>query len=1288
MSSIPTREIDGDVAIGRHVSIGGKGIVRSNLTVGHNLTVEGWLEAPNIKGAAKGLFKDEAQLTENYPEPDEGWWALVAVDASETSDHLGQLYIATGGKWVAQTDSSGKPILKGNPTMDAQKYREEVDALEERIETLAVELDDVVEFDDVALGVTVVNEKCNKKSSDEGCSVVANVIVTGQIMFALKYTADSTTTYYADWLDGDLFGTATSIGRRPVAGRLYINKAANTCYRADAVNGTLAIVGSNLQIGTGASKAFSGSRGVALEKKMTTAEGNIKTLQSDVKTAQESADVAQETADTNTGLLNKLEVWESKADASAVTISTRSPQSETAAHSVTLAAATAGTAGVMSAQSVKDISDLKSGLQSTDENVSGLQDDMTAAQADIESNTEGLAAFGDVVNIDNSVIVDKPFVQYVDLKLPSGTLWAHQNFVDESGDSLCYQWGDTEGYSTETYEGNKDYSWGDYKFCQGTNKTLTKYCDNSDYGTVDGITAIEKADDVALQTAGAYNLPTYEQAGELLTYTNIYLIKKDGTEVLGTYLATSGGMVYFGNGIDQNDIKQWEVRSKTDANAKLVIPTSGGIYNGGKYYVGTDGGFWLNKVNSGLPDRAYVLYFNNMACVRTVLERCYGLPVRGVAKNIPVSLPTNGGTLATETEITSLQTDVAALQGTASEQGAAITALQTAQKSTEGDVTALQGRMTTAEGNISTLQGGVGTLQTDVKAAQTDIGALQTGQSEQGRTLETLGTEYAATKSDVEHLNETMGPYSERESITLTPTTTGYVIDASGAKVAKAGWAMSEFTAEKGNVYLFKPGATDGNVSVFAEAITSVETRAVDYTYTYNDDGTIATAAATYNGKTHSYTYAYDASGNVTITETGVGVVSDLPMTYTTTVGSYSPLVRLNADAELPKDGYCRYMSHFKGNSALKVVVSYKVDSVDLTMKVTRDGVLASISTQLGNLSQKEDETRGMLEKMNESYVIVKSSKDTTANVDGKTVDIPARTKVKLTPMKTLSFFKNWIDNPLCFCDASHLDTSKFTTLNNMFACSKSHLGTLDVSAWDVGAVTNMQSTFQNCSSLTSLDVSAWDTSAVTNMQSTFNWCSSLTSLDVSAWDTKNVTNMSGIFNGCSSLTSLDVSAWDTKSFTQIGSIFFGCAKLSKIDVTKWDTSKVTNMYCAFNMYPYANTVLKSLDLSSWSTESLTEPLGTESGVYQWFSGLNALTEVIFGEKWGMNQKDIPLDLRRLGEKQSYKLTDATWASMLTMYDRKSAGLADMTIKLSTKHNVPSGWEEAMTARGYIITKS
>lgn len=169
--------------------------------------------------------------------------------------------------------------------------------------------------------------------------------------------------------------------------------------------------------------------------------------------------------------------------------------------------------------------------------------------------------------------------------------------------------------------------------------------------------------------------------------------------------------------------------------------------------------------------------------------------------------------------------------------------------------------------------------------------------------------------SEVKHLSETMGAYSDRPDITLVAKETNKAISADGVKVTKAGWAIAEFTAEKENIYLFKPNEVDSDVCIFAEEITNIETRSIDYTYTYNTDGTIATAKATYLGETHTYTFAYAEDKSYTITDKAGKTVDALPMTYETKVGSYSPLVRLNADAELPIDGYCRYMSHFKGNS-------------------------------------------------------------------------------------------------------------------------------------------------------------------------------------------------------------------------------------------------------------------------------------------------------------------------------------------------------------------------------------
>lgn len=231
----------------------------------------------------------------------------------------------------------------------------------------------------------------------------------------------------------------------------------------------------------------------------------------------------------------------------------------------------------------------------------------------------------------------------------------------------------------------------------------------------------------------------------------------------------------------------------------------------------------------------------------------------------------------------------------------------------------------------------------------------------------------AAKETDVARLKRSLGPYTEREDIVLEASQMGYVISADGVKTAKSGWAMAEFTAELGNEYLFKPGATDGNVCVFAEYIDKIERRAIEYSYTYDETGRIATAKATYGGETHSYSYVYQAqegstengSENCIITNDQTGQTVDyLPATFQTTVGSYQPMTLLNADAELPEDGYCRFVSNFQSRSAIKVVVSYKVDVADLTMKVVRDGMTASMCTQLSKINQKVDENKALAESL------------------------------------------------------------------------------------------------------------------------------------------------------------------------------------------------------------------------------------------------------------------------------------------------------------------------------------
>ena len=105
--------------------------------------------------------------------------------------------------------------------------------------------------------------------------------------------------------------------------------------------------------------------------------------------------------------------------------------------------------------------------------------------------------------------------EYVDLGLPSGTLWATCNIGASSpsynGD--YFAWGETTGYAN----GKTTFSWGTYKYCNGSGTTMTKYCTSSDYGTVDNKTELDLSDDAAYVNWGPnWRIPSISQLTELI----------------------------------------------------------------------------------------------------------------------------------------------------------------------------------------------------------------------------------------------------------------------------------------------------------------------------------------------------------------------------------------------------------------------------------------------------------------------------------------------------------------------------------------------------------------------------------------------------------------------------------------------------------------------------------------------------------------------------------------------------------------------------------------------------
>ncbi len=153
--------------------------------------------------------------------------------------------------------------------------------------------------------------------------------------------------------------------------------------------------------------------------------------------------------------------------------------------------------------------------------------------------------------------------EYVDLGLPSGTLWATCNVGADTPEDYgdYFAWGETE---------SKDvYNWDTYKWCNGSEGTITKYCidDNHGYNNfTDGKTELDFADDAAYVNFGtSWRMPTWEQACELVEYCSWTWTSKNGVHgQLGT--GPNGNCIF--------------------------LPAAGGRWNQSLYHVGSWGVYW------------------------------------------------------------------------------------------------------------------------------------------------------------------------------------------------------------------------------------------------------------------------------------------------------------------------------------------------------------------------------------------------------------------------------------------------------------------------------------------------------------------------------------------------------------------------------------------------------------------------------------------------------------------------------------------------------------------------
>lgn len=264
--------------------------------------------------------------------------------------------------------------------------------------------------------------------------------------------------------------------------------------------------------------------------------------------------------------------------------------------------------------------------------------------------------------------------------------------------------------------------------------------------------------------------------------------------------------------------------------------------------------------------------------------------------------------------------------------------------------------------------------------------------------------------------------------------------------------------------------------------------------------------------------------------------------------------------------------------------------------------------------------------------------------------------------------------NNLSSLDVSCFDTSKMTTMDNMFR-EIENITTIDCARFNTSNVTSMNMTFYYCSKLTRLDLQGWDTSKVIDMSHMFRDSSSLVYLDQN-FDTSNVKSMSYMFCDDNLLNNIDVSNWDVSNCLFLDSVFYDCHALTKLDLSKWNTKSAKSI----KRLLYGCNNITTVNVSNFDLTHVTSIINI-------FYGDSLLSDITFGEGWGKNTVALTLDLSTVASSVNYKFTDNTYDSMLTMYDRIANNLTNtFTIKFSSRHNIPEGWIDKMTARGYTIS--
>ncbi len=236
---------------------------------------------------------------------------------------------------------------------------------------------------------------------------------------------------------------------------------------------------------------------------------------------------------------------------------------------------------------------------------SALNDDVTGINLETaDMNGDGKINITDVTSVITVAMnwSEQPQDEgdWVDLGLPSGTIWATRNVgasvPEDYGD--YFAWGETEPksvYDWVTYKWTYYDANGDLKF--------SKYNTGSYYGAVDNKTELDPSDDAACAHYPGGRMPSLEQIQELI------------------------------------DNCHWQWTQRIDVKGQLVTGPNGNTMflpaAGGRWYeslvdVGSHGYFWSRTLHSDFPNYAYGLDVRSAGGYWRSLNRYGGHAVRAV----------------------------------------------------------------------------------------------------------------------------------------------------------------------------------------------------------------------------------------------------------------------------------------------------------------------------------------------------------------------------------------------------------------------------------------------------------------------------------------------------------------------------------------------------------------------------------------------------------------------------------------------------------------------------------